>query len=203
MSDRLWPSLPNNRQSKTLPRPLLPSIARIEHLLTLLTQPRHLDAISRRIKVLVSELERVHEARRKLATASGDTNGAGSGAAEGGSGGAKNVAMAPETLKRLDGVLPLLSKIEPMLPVVPALLARLQTLSTLHAGSASFAHEVEALTGLARASRTQNDELATMLANVERSVGDNQSRIEGNFSVIEERIEALMKRVEGMAPRAT
>lgn len=38
----------------------------MSHLLTLLTQPRHLDSISRRVKVLVSDLERLHESRRKL-----------------------------------------------------------------------------------------------------------------------------------------
>jgi nuclear migration protein JNM1 len=45
------------------------TLSKLEHQLHLLTQPRHLDSISRRVKVLVGDLERVHEARRKL----GDT----------------------------------------------------------------------------------------------------------------------------------
>ncbi|KAI8450287.1 hypothetical protein BY996DRAFT_4587680 [Phakopsora pachyrhizi] len=49
-----------------LPAPLLVTISKLEHQLSLLTQPRHLDSISRRVKVIVTDLERVHEARRKL-----------------------------------------------------------------------------------------------------------------------------------------
>ncbi|KAM0750428.1 hypothetical protein T439DRAFT_381115 [Meredithblackwellia eburnea MCA 4105] len=56
-------------EANPLPTPLIQTLTRLDHLLTLLTQPRHLDSISRRVKVLVSDLERLHESRRKL----GDT----------------------------------------------------------------------------------------------------------------------------------
>ncbi|KAF9007986.1 hypothetical protein BDQ17DRAFT_1350367 [Cyathus striatus] len=45
-------------ETSPLPPPLLPSIARLNNQLTLLTQPRHIDSISRRLKLLLSDLER-------------------------------------------------------------------------------------------------------------------------------------------------
>lgn len=61
-------SLPSS-SSPSLPPPILHSLSKLDHQLSLLSQPRHLDSISRRVKVLVTDLERVHEARRKLGDA--------------------------------------------------------------------------------------------------------------------------------------
>ncbi|GAA5822753.1 hypothetical protein JCM10212_000321 [Sporobolomyces blumeae] len=53
-------------ESRPVPVPLVATLTRLDHLVTLLTHPRHLDSISRRVKVVVSDLERIHESRRKL-----------------------------------------------------------------------------------------------------------------------------------------
>lgn len=184
-------------EAQALPRPLLPSLARIEHLLTLLTQPRHLDGISRRIKVLVSELERVHEARRKLMISGeeGDVT-RGEGAENGKIDGSSTINLAPETLKKLDTVLPILSRVDSMLPIVPTLLSRLQSLSSLHASSANFAHDVEALQGILKSSNTQSQELKQMLGNLQSSLVENEQRTKDNLVIVEERIESITKRME-------
>ncbi len=50
-----------------LPPPLVPLITRLNAQLTLLTQPRHIDSISRRLKLLLSDLDRTaaHSHRRQ------------------------------------------------------------------------------------------------------------------------------------------
>lgn len=186
-------------EEQALPRPLLPSLARIEHLLTLLTQPRHLDGISRRIKVLVSELERVHEARRKLMISGeeGDVT-RGEGMENGKSEGSSTINLAPETLKKLDTVLPILSRVDSMLPIVPTLLSRLQSLSSLHASSANFAHDVEALQGILKSSNTQSQELKQMLGNLQSSLVENEQRTKDNLVIVEERIESITKRMSNL-----
>lgn len=186
-------------QNNTLPRPLLPSIARIEHLLTLLTHPRHLDGISRRIKILVSELERLHEARRKLANTGGTlqplqiegkgTNGDASPSSQG-------ILVPIETMQKLDTVLPTLSKLEPLIPLVPALLARLHSLTTLHASSSSFVEDMNSLEASMKRSNDSTSELKDMLKNLEFSFVENQSRIEANLKVVEARMENITQRVE-------
>ncbi|PWN32089.1 uncharacterized protein FA14DRAFT_162350 [Meira miltonrushii] len=184
-------------EAQALPRPLLPSLARIEHLLTLLTQPRHLDGISRRIKVLVSELERVHEARRKLMISGeeGDVT-RGEGTENGKGDGPSSINLAPETLKKLDTVLPILSRVDSMLPIVPTLLSRLQSLSSLHASSANFAHDVEALQGILKSSNMQSQEIKQMLGNLQSSLVENEQRTKDNLVIVEERIESITKRME-------
>lgn len=178
-------------ETKSIPRPLLSSLARIDHLLTLLTQPRHLDGISRRIKVLMSELERVQEAKRRLAT-NEDT-----GQADG-SPTPSSAAVPPETLKRLDNAMDLMSKVEPMLPIVPAILTRLQSLATLHADSASFATTVDTLERLAQQSQTQSKDLASMLQSLEGTFAENQQRVTSNLKVVEDRMERIMERMDAL-----
>lgn len=190
-------------EAHALPRPILPSLARIEHLLTLLTQPRHLDGISRRIKVLVSELERVHETRKKLMMSEGEgdefrAEGIESGKGEGESQGSKSTSIATETMKKLDTVLPILSRVDSMLPIVPTLLSRLQSLSSLHASSASFAHDVEALQGIMKSSNMQSQELKQMLGNLQSSLGENEQRTKDNLAIVEERIESITKRMDSL-----
>lgn len=51
-------------QTSPLPLPLLPLVTRLNSQLALLTQPRHLDSISRRLKLLLSDLDRVSAAQQ-------------------------------------------------------------------------------------------------------------------------------------------
>jgi nuclear migration protein JNM1 len=182
-------------EAKSLPRPLLPALARIEHLLTLLTQPRHLDGISRRLKVLVSELERAHEARRRLTVANvGNAEDEGEGEGEGG----KSALMSKETVVRLSTALPLLARIEPMLPIIPALLNRLQSLSSLHTSSAAIASDVEAMEGILRSSASQNQDMTEMLASLEKTLIENEQRSKDNLSSIQERMEKVFQRMDAL-----
>lgn len=196
-------------QAKSLARPLMPSLARIEHLLTLLTHPRHLDGISRRVKVLVSELERVHEARRKL-DASSSRLAVGAGPSNGldgatspllGAGGSPPTAggLSPETLTKLEAGLALLSRLETLMPLAPTLLSRLHSLSSLHASAAGFSDDVSELFVAAKTSETTHDELKVVLSNVEGSLRENQQRVKANLESVEARIEGLAKRIEKLS----
>ncbi|UZJ51012.1 hypothetical protein CBS101457_000332 [Exobasidium rhododendri] len=188
-------------ETKALPRPLLPALARIEHLLTLLTHPRHLDGISRRIKVLVSELERLHEARRKLNINQTITNGdaAAAAAAAAAAGTSSSQSFIPfETMQKLETVLPMMSKMEPLLPVVPALLARLHSLAALHSSSNSFVENMNQMEASIKRSQTNDDELKVMLSNLESSFSENQKRVESNLQLVEERMENILQRVSNL-----
>lgn len=199
-------------QAKSLVRPLLPSVARIEHLLTLLTHPRHLDGISRRVKVLVSELERVHEARRKIDTSSA-SNRLGIPSANGLEGGSSPLlggtspgvgtsspnGLTTETLTKLEANFALLSRLEPLMPLAPTLLSRLHSLSSLHASAAGFSDDVNSLLVAAKTSEATHEELQTVLTNVESSLRENQQRVQANLESVEARIEGLAKRVEKLS----
>lgn len=184
-------------QTKSLPRPLLPSLVRIEHLLTLLTHPRHLDGISRRIKVLVSELERLHEARRKLNTMGTQQAQVTNGDASAIPSSSSSQAIIPyETMQKLETVMPLLSKLEPMIPVVPALLARLHSLNALHTSSNTFVEDMNILEASMNRSQASNSELRVMLTNLEASLSENQKTVTSNLQVVEDRMENISQRVK-------
>lgn len=130
-------------ESSPLPPPLLPMITRLNTQLTILTQPRTIDSISRRLKLLLTDLDRV--------AAQSATAGASSQAASGtqnraaGTAGTANTAGGgigqPSTIQ--EQLTPILQRLAPHLPTLPHILARLRTLSSLHAAAADFQRSME------------------------------------------------------------
>ncbi|KAE8266194.1 hypothetical protein A4X09_0g6148 [Tilletia walkeri] len=199
-------------ESKAPSRPLLPTMQRLEHQLTLFTQPRHLDAISRRVKVLVAELERAHEARSKLAalppaapttlktSAAAATEGESKEGEEQGDG---NVATStafgtPDQLARLRSLFLLQTRLEPLLPLTPHILSRLQSLSALHASSAHFAQSLDALLEADEKLGERVRELGMLCEGLRESCVGDEERVKGNLELVQARMESLGKRMEAL-----
>ncbi|GAA6006904.1 hypothetical protein JCM10207_009133 [Rhodosporidiobolus poonsookiae] len=204
-------------EAHPLPPPLLQTLSRLDHLLTLLTQPRHLDSISRRVKVLVSDLERIHESRRKL----GDTRPLNvalsggmtltTGGAEGkpvalsslgastsasASGGAGAAQLPPDALQKIDALFALLPRLDPLLPLAPRLVARLQSLSSLHASAASFGETLSTLKGAVERLGEGERGLKEVLEGLEKSVGENEGTVRGNLEALDRRVEEIGRRMD-------
>ncbi|KAL8278232.1 hypothetical protein RQP46_009405 [Phenoliferia psychrophenolica] len=207
-------------QSHPLPPPLVQTLTRLDHLLTLLTQPRHLDSISRRVKVLVSDLERLHESRRKLGdtrplnialsggmtvavAGTGDAKPSSGAAAPSSSsapkamlGGGGGEAIPPDTLQKIDALFALLPRLDPLFPLTPRLLTRLRSLAALHSSAATFGETLEEL----KADVLKLDEgekgLSEVVAGLERSVDENEGKVKGNLEGLEGRLGSLVKRME-------
>ncbi|CAD6931931.1 unnamed protein product [Tilletia controversa] len=199
--------------SKAPSRPLLPTMQRLEHQLTLFTQPRHLDAISRRVKVLVAELERAHEARAKLSslppvkptsTGAGDEGkdgggGGGGGGKEGtGSGSGTTPFGTADQLARLRSLFLLQTRLEPLLPLTPHLLTRLQSLSALHASSAHFASSLEALVDADRRVEERLREVRGLCEGLRSGMGEDEGRVRGNLEMVQGRMEELGRRMDAL-----
>lgn len=206
-------------ESRPLPPPLLQTIARLDHLLTLLTQPRHLDSISRRVKVLVSDLERLHESRRKLGdtrplnvalsggmtVAVPGTDGKGSSTPSVTvatalpkpiSGGAGGETIAPDTLQKIDTLFSLLPRLDPLLPLTPRLLTRLRSLATLHSSAANFGQVLDGLRIEVERLGEGEKGLKQVLDGLEQSVGDNEGKVRGNLEGLEGRLAQLAERMD-------
>jgi len=195
---------------------MLRTLSRLDHLLTLLTQPRHLDTISRRVKVLVSDLERIHESRRKLGdtrplnialqggmtlatgTSSTASPALGSSVMMSGTNSSGGGNVPPDALQKIDSLFALLPRMDPLLPLAPRLLTRLRSLQTLHQSSTSFSTDLGALqTELTRLGDNEKG-LDEVLKGVEESMKGNQERLEGNLSGLEQRLIELGKRLDGL-----
>lgn len=207
-------------QANPLPLPLLRTLERLETLLTLLTQPRHLDTISRRIKVLVVDLERLHESRKKLgdtrplnlAVFSGASTGTGGGitvVSSGGGEGKKVMAsglgsvgggggeegISPEALSKITALYHLLPRIDPLLPLTPRLLTRLRSLSTLHSSAQEFSTTLSTLQEKVISLGESGLEMRGVLERLEGNLAENEKLVQGNLGGLEERIRAVGERL--------
>ncbi|KAJ7078925.1 Dynamitin-domain-containing protein [Mycena belliarum] len=164
-------------ESSPLPPPLLPLVTRLSAQLTLLTQPRHIDSISRRLKLLLSDLDRAsasqHHSHRRHPSQS---NGA-----------------PPSQIQ--DQILPLLSRLGPSLPHIPHILTRLRTLSALHSSAGQFESTLEGLEEDQRKIREALGELENAVKTIEQSLEENRSVVKGNVGGLEGRVDILLKRV--------
>ncbi|KAI6038481.1 Dynamitin-domain-containing protein [Pisolithus marmoratus] len=169
-------------ETTPLTPPLLPMLMRLNNQLTLLTQPRHIDSVSRRLKLLLSDLERAstnQAQKRQNGTGLQDT--------------------PPGGTPAQDAVLPLLSRLAPSLPHIPHILTRLRTLSSLHGSAAEFQSTVATLEEEQKRSREAFDALKTAVESVESSLEANRDTVAGNVSNLEERVDNLLNRLDALS----
>lgn len=162
-------------------------LMRLNNQLTLLTQPRHIDSVSRRLKLLLSDLERVSASqtqKRQQAISGGANGGAGT-----------STVLTPAQ----DAVLPLLSRLGPSLPHIPHILTRLRTLSSLHGSASEFQSTMSALEEEQRRTREALEALNSAVTNVEASLEANRSTVAGNVSNLEDRVDKVLNRLEEVA----
>jgi nuclear migration protein JNM1 len=159
-------------------------ITRLNSQLTLLTQPRHIDSISRRLKLLLSDLDRVSTAqtqkRQLQPSQSGDT------------------IMIPSTATQ-DALLPLLSRLAPSLPHIPHILTRLRTLSALHASAGEFQGTMMALEEEQRKTREALEALKSAVGDVEASLEANRGTVATNVQGLEDRVDRVLTRLEELS----
>lgn len=153
------------------------TLARLDHFMNVLTQPRHLDSIARRVKVLLADLDRAAASRRP---------GGPSSPAPGGS-----VTLSPTDLERLNSLFALLPRLDPLLPVIPPLLTRLRSLSTLHAESISIAEDLRGLQASDRTIGGEERELQAIVSGVQQGMSDATASISKNWESLQSRLKAL------------
>lgn len=164
-------------ETSPLPSPLLPLITRLNSQLTLLTQPRHIDSISRRLKLLLSDLDRASAAQHHRRHPS------------------QPIAI-PQPSPLSEQLLPLLSRLGPSLPHIPHILARLRTLSMLHTAAADFKNSLGDLEQDQKKMRSALEELEEAVCTIEKSMEDNRQVVKGNVTGLEDRVSVLLKRLQ-------
>jgi nuclear migration protein JNM1 len=144
--------------------------------LALLTQSRHIDAISRRLKMLLTELERVSVAQQHR----------------------RQGSQANGTHHNQEQLLSTVNRISPSLPQIPHILARLRTLSTLHAAAGEFQDTLGDLEQEQKKLHGTLLELQSAVDTVEKSLEENRNVVKGNVTGLDARVEGLLKRLEDL-----
>ncbi|KAL7269340.1 hypothetical protein RUND412_008003 [Rhizina undulata] len=172
---------------------MIPTLVELQRQVTILSNSTgsSLDAASRRVKQLVSETEKLADARKAAKAASEGRRDDGEGAVDNSERDAK--------INALYGALP---TIESLAPLLPAVLDRLRSLRSIHADAG------KTVAGLEKVVRRQEEMAGEIqrwreaLEKVEGVVKDGEGRIEGNMAKVEEWVKELeekMKMTEGMA----
>ncbi|KAG1777003.1 Dynamitin-domain-containing protein [Suillus placidus] len=169
-------------ESSPITPPLLPMLTRLNSQLMLLTQPRHIDSISRRLKLLLSDLERVStaQAQKRQSQQPGGTT------------------IIPGTATQ-DALLPLLTRLAPSLPHIPHILTRLRTLSALHASAGEFQGTMAALEEEQRKTKDALEVLKSAVGDVETSLEANKGTVAGNVQGLEDRVDRVLTRLEELS----
>lgn len=154
------------------------SLTRLDHLVSILTQPRHLDSISRRVKLLLADLDRA-SASRKPDTPSEDAT-----------------TLTSEEYEHLQSLFKLLPRLDPLLPVIPPLLTRLWSLSTLHTEALGIAHDLREMQGADAGAREQEGELKAVVEGVRQGMAEAAGLIQGNWESLQGRISDLDTRIK-------
>ncbi|WVQ71273.1 hypothetical protein IAR50_000799 [Cryptococcus sp. DSM 104548] len=171
--------------------PLIPSINKHDHLLTLLTQPRHLDAISRRVKLLLVDLDRAATASRRGPGGSAITQPGGGEKAAG-----TNLTLTQAEYNQLQSLFGVLPRLDPLLPILTPLLARLRSLSALHSEANDIASALKKLQTRDRKSAEEVKELEVVVERVQKGLGEAVEGIRKNWEGLEERMKSLEERLQ-------
>ncbi|OCF31869.1 hypothetical protein I317_02952 [Kwoniella heveanensis CBS 569] len=177
--------------------PLIPTLNKHDHLLALLTQPRHLDAISRRIKLLLVDLDRAAAAskRNPMTSASGGTAAAG-----GGGQGEKSssLSLSQAEYQNLQSLFNILPRLDPLLPILSPILARLRSLNTLHAEASEIAESLRKLQGEDKRSTEQIGELKAFTEKVAHGLDEASEGVLRNWDAVEGRLKSLDERLKNL-----
>lgn len=155
-------------------------------MLTILTQPRHLDSIARRVKLLLVDLDRASAASRRTgATTPGNDRGT-------------NSNLSQSDHESLQALLTLLPRLDPLIPIIPPLLSRLRSLSGLHAEALGIAADLRELQSTGRVISEEELELQSIVSGVQQGISEAIAGISSNWDAVQQRIAALEGRVQDL-----
>ncbi|KAF9109960.1 Dynactin subunit 2 [Mortierella sp. AM989] len=154
---------------------LVGTVEKLEQNMGILVQPRQLEQLSRRLKAVTGELERVQELQTKDSAVTG---------------------ISLETENKINTLFELVDKIDPLVSLAPALVTRLKGLKSLHAEAAIFSDSIKMISSEQSKISEEIKGLDTVSNKLQESLTDNDSAIQKNIELIDGRITQLIERVQ-------
>jgi nuclear migration protein JNM1 len=181
--------------SKGVPMAVLPTLDRLQRQITVITEasPSSLDSISRRVRTLTQEAERLDEARKSAKAAQEELRAA-NGDASAKAGGSED-AGDPEQVAKINALYGTLGTIENLAPILPSLLDRLRSLRAIHTDAATASETLQ------RVAKRQEDMAVDIkkwregLEKVEQAMKQSETVMGGNMKVVEGWVKDLEERM--------
>ncbi|KAL1929487.1 hypothetical protein VTP01DRAFT_1625 [Rhizomucor pusillus] len=185
------------------------ALTKLEQQITILAQPRQLETVARRLKILISELDKLNELKsgRKdnslgfgfssnigssLSTAAGMAT---TSVKAGGSEEKPNAGVSTDTEEKVNQLFTTMEKVDPLLNLTPALLTRLKALQGLHSEAATFSQSVKVISEEQVRITDELKSLASTCDLLNKSLKENEDTVTKNINIIDERMADLVKRV--------
>ena len=158
---------------------ILPTLVTLQRQIAVLSDstPSSLDAISRRVRTLTHEAERLEESRKNAKTAQESLRAGGDSVAEEGE--------DAEQVAKINALFGTLSTIDSLAPLLPSLLDRLRSLRVIHADAATASKSLE------RVEKRQADMAGDIkkwtegLEKVEEALEQGETVMEGNMKTVQ------------------
>ncbi|XWW93110.1 hypothetical protein V2A60_001039 [Cordyceps javanica] len=178
-----------------LPRAILPTLDNMDKQIATLAQAStaNLDIISRRVRTLASEQDKLNDSREKAKTLREEL-GKGSGASAQSQPGED--AEQETKINALYGVLP---TIESLAPLLPPLLDRLRSLRAIHADAATASQTLEQLEQRQADMTAELKQWREGLQKLEETMEEGDSTVKGNMTVMEGWVKDLEERMAKLA----
>jgi nuclear migration protein JNM1 len=181
--------------SKGAPMAVLPTLDRLQRQMTVITEasPSSLDSISRRVRTLTQEAERLEEARKSAKVAQEELRAA-NGETPTKIGDGENGGDS-EQVAKINALYGTLGTIENLAPILPSLLDRLRSLRAIHSDAATASETLD------RVAKRQEDMAADIkkwregLERVEQAMNQSETVMGGNMKVVEGWVKDLEERM--------
>ncbi|KAI8145764.1 Dynamitin-domain-containing protein [Fennellomyces sp. T-0311] len=188
---------------------LIGSLSKLEQQITILAQPRQLETVARRVKVLIGELDRLNElksGRKELSLGFGLANNT-SLPSTAGAPGTPNAAnenkesqgLSSDVEEKVKHLFASMEKVDPLLNLTPALLTRLKALQGLHTEAATFGRSVKAISEEQTRITDELKNLSTACELLNKSLKENEDTVNNNIKVIDGRMTELVQRVGALS----
>ncbi|KAM3513960.1 hypothetical protein MY11210_002392 [Beauveria gryllotalpidicola] len=178
-----------------LPRAILPTLDKMDKQIATLAQAStaNLDAISRRVRTLASDQDKLNDAREKakaLREELGKASGPSSQAQ------ADDAAEQETKINALYAVLP---TIESLAPMLPPLLDRLRSLRAIHADAAAASQTLDQIEQRQADMTAELKQWREGLQKLEETMKESDSTVKGNMAVMEGWVKDLEGRMAKLA----
>jgi nuclear migration protein JNM1 len=173
---------------------ILPTLDTLQRQVSVLSEatPSSLDAISRRVRTLTQEAERLEESRKAAKAAQDALSAAGGDASEDGG----EHGEDSEQTSKINALYGTLSKIDTLAPLLPSLLDRLRSLRAIHADAATASESLK------KVEQKQSDMAGDIrkwregLGKVEEAMKLGETVMGGNMKVVEGWVKDLEAKME-------
>jgi nuclear migration protein JNM1 len=158
----------------------------MEAILNMLSQPDELETASRRVKIVLADLDKAFTPSSKTAGLAG---------ARGAVKEDNSLKLNPTDAQKVDALYACLPRIEPLMPLVPPLLTRLRSLATLHAGASAFQSTLSTLETDADNMKETDIEVKEVLDRLDEGITKQAQVMKANWGSLSERLQQLNERV--------